>query len=97
MKYIFIVSEQRQETDHDGWKEWIGSTNISYHQTFEGANDKVKKLLDIKHKEVEKLVEWNPDIPAEHWVKMRENIMANILDEKEGDSIYSIGKVELED
>ena len=42
----FVVFENRQASDHDGWKFWITKYIISYHTSIEGANSKIAILTN---------------------------------------------------
>lgn len=98
---IYTVLESIQLSDGDAWSHWRETPIVSYHKTLEGAESKIKKLIDCRVTELQK---WDTaDIDSkERWIN---NIINNItyisnkfngIDMEEY-PLYSIGSLEIED
>jgi hypothetical protein len=77
MQKLYQVYENTQQSDGDCWAHWIEKTPISYHSTIEGAERKIKSLLDAKIAEIPRLKELNPHSSEESWLAEEEMFRNN--------------------
>ncbi len=69
MKIFYQVYENIQRSDSDCWQHWTEENPISYHSTIEGAERKIKNLLDAKIAQIPRLKELNPHSTEESWLE----------------------------
>ena len=100
----FVVFENYQTCDSDGWRHWVDNSIISYHLSIEGANNKISNLIKSMVDEVPDRAKSNPHITDpnywEHIICDIENnsirLCKGTCDEYELYKIYDIRIIEIE-
>jgi hypothetical protein len=75
---LFIVYENIQCNDSDGWAHWIDKRHLSYHLSREGAEKMIQELIRKKVMEIPELMKLNPSIPDQHWIERTEMMERNV-------------------
>lgn len=78
MGTIFSVVKFNQVYDHDQWNHWVDESIISYHKTKDGAEEKVKFLLEKELENLKELIIRNPHICEKVWEERELDISNNI-------------------
>jgi hypothetical protein len=105
MKKFYQVYENTQQSDGDCWAHWVEESPISYHSTIEGAERKIKSLLDAQIAQIPKFKELNPHIPEESWLEeeaLFKNNAAWYTQDNNGEhhykgTLYNFKEITLED
>ena len=100
---VYELLKNIQNHGSDGWQFWIDQERISLHKTLEGANEKIKELLQKKLRELPEEMQKNKHITdKEHWNRRKIQIETNkyIFRTDKGwceDDLYIVKKIVVEE
>lgn len=86
---IYTVVKFYSMSDHESWQHWTGESLVSYHQSVQGAEDRIKELLLLDEQIELDCIPLNPHTPQEYWDERIEEIRANTQSIAQGSAQYN--------